>query len=477
MWSKKFTLRLGHVWLRSADNFAKRYGVRFPDQIIAIHEGVGFGYMNKKQLDRCARAIVDRIEDRSFWEVFEREGAELLSSFLKYTKKMATIPLGDLTNDEIKNLLIEFLNKEDEWMSALWFIFILDEYCTTRLQSHLNTAQRMKKNVSNTYIHAIVGAKKHTLAVQYIVDVKKAALSILKNQTQIEIQVKKLASRYHFLTILNMDEAPLSHKQVRSALTKELSKTQQTLLQEIKDTHLNQKKHVEVYTRLCRKLSKDQRSYRLAQACHALSYYREYRNDIRQQAYAYARPLFVEIARRIGITLSQVLFLSRDELIVSLDKKQASIPTYEIAQRKKHSVAAHIDGKLFHGSPYQNSNSQLPHWHAYRSSSPVKGIGISPGKIQGTAKTIVDVEQDQKKLCEGDILITPTTNLSYVPFLHKVSAVVTDHGDLLSHPAIMCRELQIPCVVGTKNATQQIKDGMYVEVNGSDGTVRILKST
>ncbi len=59
--------------------------------------------------------------------------------------------------------------------------------------------------------------------------------------------------------------------------------------------------------------------------------------------------------------------------------------------------------------------------------------------------------------------------------MKKASAIVTDFGGLTSHAAIVSREFGIPCIVGTKSATQMLKDGDMVEVDAEEGVVRILK--
>ena len=60
------------------------------------------------------------------------------------------------------------------------------------------------------------------------------------------------------------------------------------------------------------------------------------------------------------------------------------------------------------------------------------------------------------------------------PIMKKVAAIVTDFGGVTSHAAIVCRELRIPCIVGTKNGTSILKDGMQVEVDAYKGTIKSL---
>lgn len=100
----------------------------------------------------------------------------------------------------------------------------------------------------------------------------------------------------------------------------------------------------------------------------------------------------------------------------------------------------------------------------------LKGIGASPGSIKGKVKVLIGPE-DARKMEEGDILVAPETNPEYTLAILKASAIVTDHGGILSHPAIVAREMGIPGVVGTGEATQILRDGMEVIVDGDKGYV------
>ncbi|MGH3156418.1 MAG: PEP-utilizing enzyme [Streptosporangiaceae bacterium] len=75
----------------------------------------------------------------------------------------------------------------------------------------------------------------------------------------------------------------------------------------------------------------------------------------------------------------------------------------------------------------------------------------------------------------GDILVTVITDpLSFVDIIEYAAALVTDLGGVASHPAILARELGIPCVVSTEVGTQLIQDGSLIAVDGSTGTVHVL---
>jgi pyruvate, water dikinase len=100
----------------------------------------------------------------------------------------------------------------------------------------------------------------------------------------------------------------------------------------------------------------------------------------------------------------------------------------------------------------------------------VRGLGASPGLGSGPVKLVVD-QADFGRVEKGDVLVTRMTTPDYVPLMMKTAAIVTDEGGMTSHAAIVSRELGVPCVVGTSNATRVLKDGTTVTVDGSKGFV------
>jgi pyruvate,water dikinase len=104
----------------------------------------------------------------------------------------------------------------------------------------------------------------------------------------------------------------------------------------------------------------------------------------------------------------------------------------------------------------------------------IKGIIACKGYAKGVVKIVNDLP-DLKKFERGDILIAPYTNPNMVPAMEKAAAIVTNIGGMTSHAAIVSRELNKPCIIGTQNATQILSDGDIVEVDANVGTVRILR--
>ncbi len=102
----------------------------------------------------------------------------------------------------------------------------------------------------------------------------------------------------------------------------------------------------------------------------------------------------------------------------------------------------------------------------------LNGAGASPGIGSGSVK-VLKSPKEIGKVKEGDVLVAEMTSPDYVPAMKKAAAIVTDEGGQTSHAAIVSRELGIPCVVGTKDATKVLKDDMVVTVDGSEGSVYV----
>nr|WP_280394134.1 PEP-utilizing enzyme [Nocardia brasiliensis] len=78
------------------------------------------------------------------------------------------------------------------------------------------------------------------------------------------------------------------------------------------------------------------------------------------------------------------------------------------------------------------------------------------------------------KIRAGDVLVCPETTAQWSVVFPSLGALIADNGSLLSHPAIIAREYGIPAVVAAAGATERLRDGQLVEVDGTAGVVRVL---
>lgn len=106
--------------------------------------------------------------------------------------------------------------------------------------------------------------------------------------------------------------------------------------------------------------------------------------------------------------------------------------------------------------------------------SRVNGIPVSPGQVRGKVLVAKSAKKAVRVLKSGGILVTSMTTVDYLPAMRRATAIVTDDGGVTCHAAIVSRELGVPCVVGTKIATQVLKDGDRIEVDANKGIITKL---
>lgn len=100
---------------------------------------------------------------------------------------------------------------------------------------------------------------------------------------------------------------------------------------------------------------------------------------------------------------------------------------------------------------------------------PLRGVGASPGIVEGVVRVVLDPVTDQFE--QGEILVCPTTDPGWVPQMASAAAIIVDIGGAMSHGAIIARELGLPCVMGTEIGTKVLSTGEVVRVDGGRGIV------
>jgi pyruvate,water dikinase len=124
------------------------------------------------------------------------------------------------------------------------------------------------------------------------------------------------------------------------------------------------------------------------------------------------------------------------------------------------------------------TSAQIDEWMkgagAEKDVTEIKGFASSAGVAEGPAR-VLKLLEDIVTLKDGEIMVAPTTNPSWAPVFTKIKAAVTDIGGLTSHAAIVSREYGLPSVTGTGVATSVIKTGDIIKVDGTTGTVMIVK--
>ena len=179
-----------------------------------------------------------------------------------------------------------------------------------------------------------------------------------------------------------------------------------------------------------------------------------------------------------------VLFLRYNELRGLIGSAAALDARGTVAARRRgRDAAAQIQPRDWVGTvtPSQLAFPYLVNWgypdrfHQKQSEdlTQITGLGASAGVVEGIARVVRTVDEFDE-VRDGDILVCQMTNPAWVVLFTKIAGLVTDTGGTTSHPAVLAREFGIPAVIGTSVATQRIRTGDRLRVDGTAGKVEII---
>lgn len=177
------------------------------------------------------------------------------------------------------------------------------------------------------------------------------------------------------------------------------------------------------------------------------------------------------VSKRAGYSSLLTKYLTLEEIILFL--KNNSLPTEKELAERFEGLAIFYNGNhatLLTGSSY----TELIKFLIGCNKNELMGNIAYKGIARGIVRIIFD-SLNVKEFNKGDVLVTGMTRPEFLPLMKKASAVVTDAGGLLSHVAIVARELKKPCILSTEIATRVLSDGDLVEVNANIGVVKIIK--
>jgi rifampicin phosphotransferase len=221
--------------------------------------------------------------------------------------------------------------------------------------------------------------------------------------------------------------------------------------------------------------TKAEEAKRMIDRVRTFSGYREYpKYGIVSRYFVYKQALLGEAERLVRAEVlghrEDIFYLTFQELHDVVSTRRVD---RELIRRRKDTFRSHqalmpprvitSDGEVIAGA-YRRDD--VP-------SGALIGVPVSAGTIEGRARVIRDIAHTD--LEAGDILVTTFTDPSWTPLFLAIKGLVTEVGGLMTHGAVIAREYGLPAVVAVEHATNLIRDGQRIRVNGTDGYIEILR--
>ena len=250
---------------------------------------------------------------------------------------------------------------------------------------------------------------------------------------------------------------------------------QKNQLGKVKETDFEKIRKEKLY--LIKKFRINKESIALAELFSFLTVWQDERKESVLKGISEICDAIKELSKRCGLSERELLLLTTDEI---KEKKYLSAGIREeLKEREKYCFIFYSSGEgkrytLFFGEENRKRLKEILHEETKMNIDSIHGTSASAGRAIGRVQICRNIEQINK-FEKGNVLVASMTRPEYLPAMKKSVAVVTDEGGLTCHAAIVSRELGIPCVIGTKNATRVLRDGDLVEVKANHGQVIILE--
>lgn len=213
----------------------------------------------------------------------------------------------------------------------------------------------------------------------------------------------------------------------------------------------------------------DEEDLSLLRTAQTMQFLREYRLEALFKSGRDCRSLFLRIGDTLGLGFDELVCLSFREILSSLAAEVLCLDFETIEQRRagfgcdsSEVVVGERLGQLLDDLPNSYSSDNRV----------ITGVTAFPGESTGALR-VVDHLSKVEEVEVGDILAAPMTMPYHVPAMARAGAILTDEGGILSHAAIVARELQVPCVVGLATATSAFPPGTNVHVSAVGSTGRV----
>ncbi len=439
------------------------------------------GYNNYLILDNEAYYSQNEVEERTTLtkKLYKTEGPSFFKRFLKVwfnffdelektADKISKKDVKAMTKEEIIEELEKYKYAQTNASSALMFPLLIENLADDILKSkllHINPAK------AEEYFMILASPNKENESTKEMKSILNIALKMKQNKDYTE-DLKNHINKFSWINTRGFYGKPWDEEDIleRANLIIKEGYPEETLI------HLNSSinKTKEQTKAILKDIEADKELEEFVDITKQLVHFRTYRMDMYVKQGLKIVPLFDEIAERIGIYHEDIFYLTYDEIIDSL--KNNTKYNDQIKERKKRFGFYRKEGrlKIYTGDELEELTRKNIKKEINESITELKGTTACKGKLQGKVK-IIPSKDHLDKVKKGDILITSMTTPDFIPAMERAAAFVTDEGGILCHAAIVSREMNKPCIIGTNIATKIFKDGELVEVDAHEGIIKKIQ--
>lgn len=444
-------------------------------------------YFNGGEMIELGRRVASRVrKDIKYASYIIKLCRQSSDDLVGQAKGITNRDLPQAKKSELRNLLLGFQKKLQSLMPFMVFPHSLERYIQEEIESELKSAlqgvglaEEFDKYLEVLNEPIEQGDEERDSALKIASYVKQYGLN-KKARTLIIRHTQSFA----WLPFWSLEAEPFDEVYFTKE-GQEISRSIGNPRGELNKSKGMEKKRRQAKAKLLKKIGANTYLTNLVDLLQSYIFLRMYRNNAIRQANFYHLSLLHEISFRMEIPEREIKYLTYDEMLSWLKHGYGKEFGYSYESLKKE-IAGRMAGwavLMWKGKIRIVAGVEkiIEVMERYRIVAPgpqatkmVKGSPACRGKVTGRVKVVRKLSE-LNKVENGDILVAKMTTPDYMMAIHKAVAIVTDEGGVTCHAAIVSREFNLPCIVGTKNATQILSDGDIVEVDADHGIVRVVE--
>ena len=446
--------------------FKKIVGIDFNHQFYKRYDGGTYFY--KPEWDHLKNLLRKKAElDKNFYSWLVEKRMEVDNKGIEFSEKMRNTNFQKKSLPELKQIFRDFIKIDLDRMGPCYLPFVLDEIFEEIIKKELRT--KIQEDKIDEYFVVLTTCPKETYSNKEKIKLLELAAEIrnknlINNFLNKEIvdKIKQHSKDFIWLNQYFLTGKPYTEDEVISRLRKLVEKD--TELEKIKS---KSKRDENQFNSLVKELNLSEDTVKIAKVSQEHSFARDHFIGASARIYFNFYPLFNEIAKRIGLTYEDFINLKINEIFYFIDKR------IELDELKKGSGILLNNGKIevYTGKDIDKLRDEKENIEGI---TEIKGQIANKGYAKGRVKIFMGA-YDKKEMQRGDILVSTMTTPNLSLFMEKAGAIVTEEGGLTCHAAIIAREMNKPCIIGTKIATSVFKDNDLVEVDAEKGIVRKIR--
>lgn len=470
----EFRLIYGSLFLDAIlFRIAECYSWRLPPSLLILSKGTLIFIIENLKLQKVGlkyfkKYFLNLKNYKTHWKKWEKWVRE----YDKLDRKFKNIKWKNVSDKDFHRYVSDFYS----FNIKFWFIVLVPEVANWGGEYLLkNKLDKLYKDKSDEYLEILAAPVKLSFFQQEELDLLK--ISYIKNKNKSGEALRKHAEKYHWIMNSYGGNRVLSVLYFENRL-KELTrnKSAKLLISEIKAT-------INAYRRrkkqLIKKLKLNKKTVLVAEQLSQSIWWQDFRKGYIWRLNHHWDVFLREIARRTKWRFNDLQWCYAYELLNIL-RNGRKADKKEIKKRKKYYLLYVEEENTNDTANINFVKKSIDKYVDVKIGNvrKIKGQVVSKGNgqktVKGRARIIANPFKDGKRMKRGDILVAGMTSPEFIVVMRKAKAIITDHGGITCHAAIVSRELKIPCIVNTKIATKALRDGDLVEVDVDRGIVKIL---